>query len=161
MFVLLSAICIFSPLILLSQSHKDLHEGWKCKNIESAPADGKVISQLSYSVDDWMPATVPGTVLTTLLDNGLVPDPNYGMNNENIPDIYDSGNVYYTYWFVNDFEMDPPGKNEKVWVHFRGVNYSCDVFMNGQKLNQSLHQGMFLRQTYNITALLSENGKNP
>ena len=30
----------------------------------------------------WMPAVVPGTVLTTLVKNGVVPDPYYGLNNK-------------------------------------------------------------------------------
>jgi len=158
--VLFSAFSIFFPLLLQSQSHTDLHEGWKCKNIKAVNADGLEISKPAYTTDDWLPATIPGTVLTTLLNNGLVPDPLIGMNNEYIPDIYDSGNAYYTYWFINDFESDPLREGEQVWIHFRGINYSCDVFLNGHKLNQALHQGMFLRQTYNITSLLSHNGKN-
>ena len=149
-----------SPLVLLSQSIVELHTGWRCKNIEDIPVDGSKVSQLSYTADDWLPATVPGTILTTLLDNGLAPDPNFGMNNEDIPDIYDTGNAHYTYWFINDFKADPPDRNEQVQVHFRGINYACNVFLNGQKLNKTLHQGMFLRQTYNITNILSQDGNN-
>ncbi len=107
-----------------------------------------------------MPATVPGTVLTTLLNNKLVPDPLYGMNNQKIPDIYETGRNFYTYWFVNNFRENPPVGNEQVWLNFRGVNYGCDVYLNGHKLNKETHHGMFLRQSYNITSFLSANGKN-
>ena len=61
------------------------------------------ISLPSYKLKGFMPATVPGTVLTTMLNNKLIPDPFYGMNNEKIPDIYNTGRDYYTYWFVKDF----------------------------------------------------------
>jgi len=152
--------CLQPAQYTYAQSSTDLHSGWQCKNIRDVPLKGEEISQSSYSINDWLPATVPGTVLTTLLDNKLVPDPFYGMNNEHIPDIYDSGNSYYTYWFVNDFEEKHPSGNEQVWIHFRGINYSSNIFLNGQKLNPALHQGMFLRQSYNITSLLSMNGKN-
>jgi mannosylglycoprotein endo-beta-mannosidase len=52
------------------------------------------------------------------------------MNNKLIPDIFNTGREYYTYWFVKDFEENvAPG--QEVWLHLRGVNYSCDVFLNG------------------------------
>jgi hypothetical protein len=106
-----------------------------------------------------MNATVPGTVLTTMLNNKMIPDPFYGMNNKQIPDIYDIGSDYYTYWFVKDFS-EKAKAGEQVWLNFRGINYSCDVFLNGHKLNEERFYGMFLRQQYNITKCLSKDGKN-
>ena len=47
-----------------------LNRGWKL-------TDGK---------NGWYNATVPGTVLTTLVDQGVYPDPYYGLNNLAIPD---------------------------------------------------------------------------
>jgi hypothetical protein len=82
----------------------ELDNNWKCTNIREVHSDGPAVSRQILSTEDWLPAAVPGTILTTLLNNGKVPDPFYGMNNELIPDIYDSGNGYYTYWFVNDFD---------------------------------------------------------
>lgn len=66
------------------------------------------------------------------------------MNNERIPDIYRTGRAYYTYWFAKDFTERPAAGSDQVWLHLRGVNYSCDVFLNGQKLNARTHHGMFL-----------------
>jgi hypothetical protein len=143
-----------------SQNRYELNSGWVCAAIGSVKATGEKISAPSYSVKGWMPATVPGTVLTTLLNNKKVPDPFYGMNNEKIPDIYKTGRDHYTYWFVKDFTEKAPQNNEQVWLQFRGVNYSCDVFLNGKQLNTTRHYGMFLRQSYNITRLLKSNGPN-
>lgn len=107
-----------------------------------------------------MPATVPGTVLTTLLNNQKVPDPFYGMNNERIKDIYSTGPEYYTYWFVKDFSEPMPFNGKQVYLNFRGVNYRCEIYLNGKKVNRQTHVGMFLRQSYNITSLLDKSGKN-
>ena len=107
-----------------------------------------------------MKATVPGTVLTTMLNNKMIPDPFYGMNNEKIPDIYNVGSDYYTYWFVKDFSEKITNADEQVWLHFRGINYSCNIFLNGHKLNDKRFYGMFLRQQYNITQWLAKDGKN-
>ena len=114
----------------------------------------------SYQLKGFMKATVPGTVLTTMLNDKMVPDPFYGMNNEKIPDIYNTGRNYYTYWFVKDFREKIINDEDKVWLHFRGINYSCDVFLNGHKLNDKTFYGMFLRQQYNITQWLAKDGKN-
>ena len=47
-----------------------------------------------------------------------------------------------------------------MWLNFRGVNYSCDVFLNGNKLNDRPQEGMYLRATYNITRFLAKDGNN-
>lgn len=44
------------------------------------------------------------SVLGTLVKNKLVPDPFYGLENEAILDIGDSGREYYTFWFFTTFE---------------------------------------------------------
>ncbi len=138
----------------------ELDSGWVCKNIKDIKSTGEELSRTSFSLSGWMPATVPGTILTTLLNDKLIPDPFYGMNNKKIPDIYDTGRDYYTYWFVKNFHENIPAGSEQVWLHFRGVNYSCNVYLNGHKLNKSRHYGMFLRQTYNVTSFLSKDGNN-
>lgn len=151
---------VFNSFQLLSQEIYELNSGWKCANISKVADKGTTISSPSYKLNGWLTATVPGTVLTTLLDNRLVPDPFFGMNNEMIPDIYTTGRDHYTYWFIKDFKEKKPTKNEQVWINFRGINYSCDIFLNGQKLNTAPHEGMFLRKSYNITSLLNSDGKN-
>lgn len=157
------SVCSLFMLMLsfcaMSQEQYELKDGWKCASLSETKADGIAISSLGYSLSGWLPAVVPGTVLTTLLENKLVPDPFYGMNNEKIPDIYQTGRDHYTYWFVKDFKEKPPG-DEQVWLHLRGVNYSCEVYLNGHKVNVHTHYGMFLRQSYNITRLLSGDGNN-
>ncbi len=147
------------PLPSRAQSLIELNSGWKCAPIGAVKESGELISTSQVDIKDWITATVPGTVLTTMLDHQLVPDPFYGMNNEKIPDIYETGRDYYTYWFVNEFEVTA-NSNEQVWLKFRGINYSCDVFLNGTKLNETLHKGMFLRQQYNITSQIQKGKKN-
>ncbi|MDP4129148.1 MAG: glycoside hydrolase family 2 TIM barrel-domain containing protein [Bacteroidota bacterium] len=139
---------------------KDLNAGWKCKSADKLGNSGEQISRPDYALHDWMPATVPGTVLTTLINNKLMPDPFFGMNNEQIPDIYTAGRGYYTYWFTTDFKTPPTKGDQQTWLHFRGVNYGCDIYLNGHKLNAQTHYGMFLRQTYNISKWLAKQGSN-
>lgn len=44
------------------------------------------------------------SVLGTLLKNKSIPDPFYGLENETITDIADSGRDYYTFWFFTKFQ---------------------------------------------------------
>jgi len=142
-----------------AQSSYELTSGWKCAPIDSVKSDGYKISAGDFNASNWMSATVPGTVLTTLLNNKKVPDPFFGMNNEQIPDIYKTGRNYYTYWFVKDFK-EKTVSGEQVYLNFRGVNYSCDIYLNGKKLNKTTQAGMFLRYSYNVTPYLNKNGNN-
>lgn len=145
---------------LSAQEKYELNSGWQCKNIAGITATGPQISDPAYQLSGWIPATVPGTVLTTLLNNKQVPDPMYGMNNEKIPDIWQTGRDHYTYWFVKDFTEKAAAGEAQVWLHFRGVNDACDIFLNGHKVNASTHIGAYLRQSYNITPWLAKNGNN-
>ena len=157
-------LCLLLLLVLRfplwAQVQREFNTGWQCLPAAKTGADGLALSRPSYILAGWAPAVVPGTVLTTQLANKQVPDPFYGMNNKHIPDIYTTGRDYYTYWFVKDFTEAPVAGKEQVWLHLRGVNYSCDVFLNGQKINKQAHHGMFLRQEYNVTPYLARDDQN-
>ena len=125
-----------------AQSSNELNSGWKCAPVDSIKFDGYKISKSGFNINNWMSATIPGTVLTTLLNNKKVPDPFFGMNNEQIPDIYKTGRDYYTYWFVKDFK-EQVGPDDQVYLDFRGVNYSCDIYLNGKSSTKRPRWGCF------------------
>lgn len=105
----------------------------------------------------WMEAVVPGTVLATLVKNKHVPDPFYGLENEAIIDIADSGREHYTFWFFTTFQGKLLG-NQHLDLNLRAVNYSADVYLNGHK--QVLPKGMFRRHSLDVTDILNIEGQN-
>jgi mannosylglycoprotein endo-beta-mannosidase len=133
---------------------------WKAKRCNEIVADGTQITSEYFKPDGWMDAVVPGTILTTLLHNNQVPDPYFGMNNNMIPDVYETGREFYTYWFYNEFELPDIREGQQVWLNFRGINYFADIFLNGQRVNNNVHQGMYLREKYLITTLLKKGKSN-
>jgi len=157
--LLVLLLTIFSLQCLAQREEIKLSSGWKAKKAIDVLVDGTVVTGHDFQLYDWMEAVVPGTVLTTLLHNKKVPDPFFGMNNELIPDIYHVGADYYTYWFYNQFNFSELKEGEQVWLKFRGINYSADMYLNGKKINSDTHQGMFLREKYLITPFL-EKGIN-
>ena len=68
--------------------------------VEAKPAD---ISSANYSDAAWHAATVPGTVLTTLIDRGVYPDYDYGLNNMAIPESL----ARQDYWYRTAFDAPP------------------------------------------------------
>lgn len=156
-FVLAFLICTMANPV--SGYEYELNSGWKCYQASKTSSKGEQISQPSFSISLWMPAVVPGTVLTSLLKNKEIPDPYFGLNNEKIPDLNNKGPAYYTYWFLNDFKEAEAGPDEQVWLNCRGINYSFEIYLNGSKIN-SLDKGMFLRHTYNITKYLAKDSNN-
>ena len=159
---IISLLFLFNIILIntsFSQQIEELNSGWFCKNVKEVDFTGvEITSYKEIDLATWLPATVPGTILTTLLENGKVPDPFYGMNNEEIPDIYDTGRDHYTYWLYKEFDLKSI-KNDQIWLTFRGVNYASDIFLNGKKINFKTHHGMFLRQKYNVTSGIKK-GKN-
>jgi mannosylglycoprotein endo-beta-mannosidase len=141
----------FISLTKISAQEIELSNAWVAKKAAEVNVDGKTLTSPDYTAENWLPATVPGTVLTTLLNNQLVPDPFFGMNNQKINDISKTGREEYTYWFFNRFRMVELKDDQQVWLKFRGINYFADFYLNGQKLNLNLHEGMFLREKFLIT----------
>src|SRR6478735_2286956 len=47
-----------------------IETGWQLQDAGKAPQSGAEISSLSFNPKGWYTATVPGTVLTTLVNNG-------------------------------------------------------------------------------------------
>ena len=121
--VILVALAVSLQLVS-GQQKTNLDSGWFCKNIKEVQASGyQLTSDKGADLKSWLPAVVPGTVLTTHLENNKIPDPFYGFNNQNIEDIYDTGREHYTYWLYKEFDFDDLEKDEQLWLHFRGVNY--------------------------------------
>ncbi len=137
-----------------------LHDGWFARRMNEIGEDGNVLTSVSFQKDGWLPAKVPGTVLTTLLENKIFPAPEFGLNNNLIPDIYVVGRDFYTYWFMRPFEISPEEMKEHVWLNFRGINYKAEIYLNGKRINPSTHEGMFLRQSYEITSYLKPDSVN-
>ena len=137
-----------------------VHSGWYARKASEVLVDGNRLSAGSWEKRGWLPARVPGTVLTTFLENGLYPAPEFGLNNNLIPDIYEVGSDFYTYWFVRPFEVGELPAGRMVWLNFRGINYKAEIFLNGKRINRNTHEGMFLRKTFDITPYLRTDSTN-
>jgi hypothetical protein len=137
-----------------SESRMDLAGGgWKLQRDSLVKADGAALSRVGFADAGWMIATVPGTALVSYLNDGAIPDPNFGRNQELISDSFFQAD----FWYRDEFTLPPSFAGKSVWLNFDGINWKADVYLNGEKLGRI--EGAFIRGRYDVTSKLHA-GKN-
>jgi hypothetical protein len=131
-----------------------LAAGWRMSQAPKVNREGREISGTGYSARDWMPATVPGTVLTTMIDRGMYPDPDYGLNNLAIPESLNQ----QAYWYRVEFRAPKSIRGRRLTLTFEGINYEAAVWLNGRSLGSI--KGAFIRGTFDVTNLITEERLN-
>jgi glycosyl hydrolase family 2/Ig-like domain-containing protein/concanavalin A-like lectin/glucanase superfamily protein len=131
-----------------------LQGGWKLAAAPDVKATGEEISRAGFTAKDWLAATVPGTALTTMIDRGVYPDPDYGLNNLAIPESL----AHQNYWYRVEFKAPPNSTGQRLTLTFEGVNYAAEVWLNGKKLGG--FAGAFLRGKFDVTGLVGTTGEN-
>ena len=131
-----------------------LEGGWRLAAAPQVKTSGDEISKAGYPDKDWLVATVPGTVLTTMIDRGLYPDPDYGLNNLAIPENL----AHQDYWYRVEFKAPSAARGRRLTLTFEGVNYAAEAWMNGKELGG--FTGAFLRGKFDVTGLVAEKGTN-
>ena len=130
----------------------EIAANWKLySNADKAvlPDAGAQISLPGFNAATWLPATVPGTVLTTLIDRGIYPDPDFGLNNLAIPESLNK----HDYWYRVEFPAPAEGAAGRHFaLHFGGINYTADVWVNGHRLGEM--RGAFERGVFDVTSLI-------
>jgi hypothetical protein len=124
-----------------------LNAGWELIEAPRVGESGDVLSRPGVDTRQWYDATVPGTVLTTLVDQGVYADPFFGLNNLSIPE----GLNKQDYWYRTEFTVPEAFAARQLWLCLEGVNYYAEVWFNGQYLGHVT--GAFIRGRFNVTRL--------
>ncbi len=128
---------------------------WKMQAAPLIPnAVGAALSAPGAGTEGWYDATIPGTVLTTYIDRGVYPDPNWDLNNLNIPESLNKQN----YWYRVEFPTPDNSGGKRSTVNLNGINYAAQVWFNGRELGTVT--GAFIRGIYDVTNLLKPSGQN-
>ncbi len=140
---------------------------------------GEELSTTGYSSNVyWFPVSVPSTVLTGLVANGIYPDPYSGMNNMLIPDASDEFNKKYKleqfshlpnnpnpwkkpYWYRTTFKVPASDKGRCFQLIFKGINYRAGVWINGRQVADSTQMsGMFAQYSLDISKEVKTGDEN-
>ncbi|MFS8096876.1 discoidin domain-containing protein [Lentzea alba] len=133
-----------------------LESGWVLTMQDFVPGkDGAALSAPSVDTRGWVPATVPGTVLASLVEQKHLPDPVYGMNNLKIPEALSR----HSWWYRRTFAL-PRGLDvsagRHVWLEFDGINHEAEIWLNGAKIGAMSNP--FGRAALDVTTTLRKTG---
>ncbi len=137
--------CLFWLLLFAGFIHAQelvlpLSSNWKFRKLGSS--------------DEWLPATVPGTVHTDLLRNGKIEDPFLGTNNLNLGWIDETDWEYSLDFYVSESLL----KNRHVELVFDGLDTYADVYLNGGLVLKA--DNMFRRWTIDCAERLTAGSNN-
>jgi beta-galactosidase/beta-glucuronidase len=122
--------------------------GWRMIEAPKTNAGGAALSRPGFKADGWLDATVPGTVLTTLVDRGVYPDPDFGLNNLAIPEALNKQD----YWYRVEFHPPASLAGRRLVIKLHGINYAASVWLNGRPLGDL--RGAFMRGAFDATGLV-------
>ncbi len=125
-----------------------IDSGWQLQDVAKAPQPGAQVASAGFDTQGWYAATVPGTVLTSLVNDHVYPEPLYGENDR--PEIIPESLCHTSYWYRTVIQVPREYKNHRVWLNFEGINYSSEVWVNGAKVGTT--HGAFIRGLFDITA---------
>ena len=140
---------------IVARDGTSLTDGWSLQCAMFTKSDFGRISSAEYTGGDWIPATVPGTVLASYLAAGAVPDPYYANQVAQISDGFFTQNDF---WYRNAFVISPGCKGRRLWMVFEGINWKADIYLNGAKLGEI--NGSFTRSRFDITDVAVCGGRN-
>ncbi|KER87308.1 glycosyl hydrolase [Xanthomonas arboricola pv. celebensis] len=122
---------------------------------ELGQASGATLSRSDYAAGKtrWRATTVPGTVLTTLVDRGVYPDPDIGLNNMAIPESLSRQD----WWYRSSFDVPAALQGKRLELLFNGINYAGEIWVNGTQVGRT--RGAFARGRFDVSKQLKP-GRN-
>lgn len=163
------------PAVCCSQTRTPLREGWFLHSACGLQADGSDISTPKFPVEGWISSKVPSTVLAAQVAAGIYPDPYFGDNLRKLPGVSgavgammvnkpmpDDSPYRCGWWYRTEFTAPKAAKTgEHFRLHFAGINYRADIWLNGQKIAASTEvAGAYRAYEFDVTAAIHPGEKN-
>ena len=176
-----AGVCIFGALVTVDvqaqhQASQEvaLKSGWAVQSDCKVHGDGAVLSTSAGTTTGWYTATVPATVLAVQVAAGEFRDPFVGTNLRSIPGTsYAIGENFSNidmpadspyrcgWWYRKAFQLSAAEHDKTVWLHFGGINYRADIWLNGQKIADSDHvAGAYRTYEFDVTKYVKAGEPN-
>jgi exo-1,4-beta-D-glucosaminidase len=124
-----------------------LGQNWQIQSSCEVKAGGQEISTAAFHANDWHKGSAPTTVVAALVADGTYPDPYFGMNLKSLPGMDYSSKAMFanqpmpadspfrcSWWFRTEFATPGQAAKRKKWLHFDGINYRANIWLNGEKI---------------------------
>lgn len=148
--VLKPKMAAITELIPAGDGLYNVRNGWELAEEQKVIGSPVSVFSAQLNTATWYNATVPGTVLTTLVDRGVYPDPYFGLNNMAIPDTLCRMN----WWYRTTFAVPAGEKQKRTWLVVNGINYKAEIWLNYQLLGTV--EGAFKQEQFDITDLVKK-----
>ena len=96
------------------------------------------VAGADYPTSGWIMATVPGTVLGNLVDNGIYNDL-FEPDNDGVKNVYFHDNLSkipaedfdHEWWYSTEFTLPARSAGKRITLTFKGISYTGDIYVNG------------------------------
>jgi exo-1,4-beta-D-glucosaminidase len=151
-----------------------LQQGWALQSSCKVNEKGEQISSTAFKPAGWHRTQLPSTVLAALVADKTYPDPYFAMNLRSIPGatypiatnfahqpVPDDSPFKCSWWYRTEFSLPANFRNRNVWLHFAGINYRANVWLNGKQIADSAQMAGAYRQfEFNISQALKPGSAN-
>src|SRR4030095_550962 len=152
-----------------------LQKGWSVQSSAKATEFGEEISSKVFQPKGWYVTTVPTTVVNAQVESGELPDPYFGMNLRKYPGMtypiglntfnnfpMDKDSPYArSWWYRTEFELPAAYKGKTAWLHFKGINYRANLWVNGKKLADAKDvAGAYNIHEFDVTSFVAAGAPN-
>lgn len=130
-----------------------LKDNWFVQESAIINKSGHELSTDELNTANWYKAIVPSTIMGVLTRNGEYKDLFVGENYKKI----DKAKFDGSWWYVR--EINTPGlvKSGNVILHFEGLNYYANIWLNGKLIaSRDSIYGPYRRYAFDITRLISK-----
>src|SRR6516225_5753928 len=176
--VLLTLFVLFpilrSASATATPARMELRQGWALQSSCKATEGGVALSTVAFKPRGWYAATVPSTVLAAQVANGEFQNPYFAENLRKIPGTsYPIGQNFAelpmpsdspyacSWWYRTEFRLPRDYVGRIVWLHFDGINYRANIWLNGRKLADAKNvAGAYRIYEFNATPFLFSNEIN-
>jgi exo-1,4-beta-D-glucosaminidase len=127
-----------------------LNSGWQIQSSCVARTTGEQISAAGFDASAWHKSDLPATVVGALVTDKTYPDPYFGTNLKTLPGMNYSNKSFFaiqdmpagspflcSWWFRAEFDVPSNLPDKNSWLHFLGINYRANVWVNGQKIGDA------------------------
>jgi hypothetical protein len=158
----------------VADSRMYLHKDWQLQSACVVKAKGEEISKAGFDASKWHKTDVPTTVVGALIADKTFPDPNYGTNLRDFPGMNYSNKSLFAnqdfpkgspfacaWWFRTEFRLPEGDRERNRWLHFIGINYRANIWVNGQKIADADNvAGTYRSYEFDVTKSLTPGKVN-
>ncbi|RPJ55236.1 MAG: glycosyl hydrolase family 2, partial [Acidobacteria bacterium] len=173
------SLSILLVLVLLTsmamgQKRITLKDGWMIRSSAEVKQPGELVSTGQFQPTGWYATSVPSTVVAALVRNKVYEDPHFGMNLRKMPGVgYPIGQNFAnipmpedspfkpSWWYRTEFSLPAGTRGQTPWLHFDGINFRANVWLNGRRLADSRQvAGAWRTYQFDVSEVAKPGEKN-